>query len=92
MRVVDAHSNFRAYGVQMTAGSNSIASNWDLMRNAGAAARTMFVEAAAARWGVQSGDIVVRDSVLSHPGSNRTASFVDLLADASRQPPPQRRY
>ncbi|WP_440412288.1 molybdopterin cofactor-binding domain-containing protein [Neorhizobium petrolearium] len=89
VRVVDARTNFRAYGVQMTAGSNSIASNWDLMRNAGAAARTMFVKAAAARWGVQSGDIVVRDGVLSHPGSNRRATFVDLLADASRQTPPQ---
>lgn len=89
VRVVDARSNVRAYGVQMTAGSNSIASNWDLMRNAGAAARSMFVQAAAARWGVQSGDIVVRDGVLSHAGSSRTASFVDLLADASRQIPPQ---
>ncbi|MFB4375023.1 molybdopterin-dependent oxidoreductase [Agrobacterium sp. CR_3] len=89
VRVIDARSNVRAYGVQMTAGSNSIASNWDLMRNAGAAARSMFVQAAAARWGVQSGDIVVRDGVLSHPGSSRTASFVDLLSDASRQIPPQ---
>lgn len=44
VRVVDARTNFRAYGVQMTAGSNSVASNWDLMRNAGAAARAMFVE------------------------------------------------
>lgn len=89
VRVVDARSNVRAYGVQMTAGSNSIASNWDLMRNAGAAARAMFVQAAAARWGVEPGDILVRDGALSHPGSNRTANFVDLLADASRQTPPQ---
>ncbi|SFB55985.1 isoquinoline 1-oxidoreductase, beta subunit [Rhizobium sp. NFR07] len=89
VRVVDARSNVRAYGVQMTAGSNSIASNWDLMRNAGAAARAMFVQAAAARWGVEPADILVRDGALSHPGSNRTANFVDLLADASRQTPPQ---
>jgi isoquinoline 1-oxidoreductase beta subunit len=89
VRVVDARTNFRAYGVQMTAGSNSIASNWDLMRNAGAAARAMFVAAAAARWGVESGDILVRDGVLSHAGSNRTATFAELLTDASRQTPPR---
>ncbi|WP_083258080.1 molybdopterin cofactor-binding domain-containing protein [Rhizobium sp. YK2] len=89
VRVVDARTNFRAYGVQMTAGSNSIASNWDLMRNAGAAARAMFIEAAAARWGVESDGIVVRDGVLSHPGSNQMATFAELLADASRQTPPQ---
>ncbi len=88
VRVVDARTNFRAYGVQMTAGSNSIASNWDLMRNAGAAARTMFVEAAAARWGAQSSDIVVRDGVLSHPGSNRTATFVAPGRRVSTDPAP----
>lgn len=89
VRVVDARTNFRAYGVQMTAGSNSVASNWDLMRNAGAAARAMFVAAAAARWGVQSVDIIVRDGVLSHSGSDQTATFGELFADASRQTPPQ---
>ncbi|MGV2068070.1 molybdopterin cofactor-binding domain-containing protein [Agrobacterium sp. 22-226-1] len=89
VRVVDARTNFRAYGVQMTAGSNSVASNWDLMRHAGAAARAMFVEAAAARWGVRSVDIIVRDGVLSHSGSDQTATFTELLTDASRQTPPQ---
>ncbi|QCL97821.1 xanthine dehydrogenase family protein molybdopterin-binding subunit [Agrobacterium tumefaciens] len=89
VRVVDARTNFRVYGVQMTAGSNSVASNWDLMRNAGAAARAMFVEAAAARWGVRSVDIIVRDGVLSHSGSDQTATFAELLTDASRQTPPQ---
>ncbi|MER8828586.1 molybdopterin-dependent oxidoreductase [Mesorhizobium sp. M0938] len=89
VRVVDSRSNFRAYGVQMTAASGAIASNWDLMRNAGAAARGMFVDAAALLWSVRAGEISVRDGVVSHPGSNRTATFVELLADASRQQPQQ---
>lgn len=89
MRVVDSRSNFRAYGPQMTGASNGIASNWDLMRNAGAAARAMFVEAAAIRWSVPTGAITVRDGIVSHPGSNRAATFVELLADASRQQPQQ---
>jgi isoquinoline 1-oxidoreductase subunit beta len=90
VRVIDARANFRAYGAQMTAGSNAIASNWDLMRNAGAAARAMFVEAAALRWRVPGETIAVRDGIVSHTASQRTASFADLLGEASRQRPPQK--
>ncbi|KKX25097.1 molybdopterin cofactor-binding domain-containing protein [Rhizobium sp. LC145] len=89
VRVVDARGNFRAYGPQLTAGSNSVASNWDTLRNAGAAARTMFVAAAAARWGVSPQSIAIRDSIVSHTGSGRSATFAELLTDASRQTPPQ---
>lgn len=89
VRVIDSRSNFRAYGPQMTAGSQAIASNWDAMRNAGAAARAMFVDAAALRWGVPRRLIEVRDGVVSHHASHRSATFADLLADASRQTAPQ---
>lgn len=89
VRVIDAHANFRAYGMQGPAGSNSIATNWDPMRNAGAAARAMFVAAAALRWGVPRRLIEVRDGVVSHPASKRSATFAELLADAARQTPQQ---
>ncbi|PCD04804.1 isoquinoline 1-oxidoreductase [Sphingomonas spermidinifaciens] len=89
VRVVDAHSNFRAYGPQITAGSRSIASNWEPMRIAGAAARAMFVEAAALRWQVPRAQITVRDGVVAHPASRRSAPFAELLADAARRTPPQ---
>ncbi|WP_300398147.1 molybdopterin cofactor-binding domain-containing protein [uncultured Sphingobium sp.] len=87
--VIDSRSNFRAYGPQGSVGSRSISSNWDLMRNAGAAARAMFVHAAALRWSVPRRLIKVRDGVVSHPGSNRSATFAELLVDAARQTPPQ---
>jgi isoquinoline 1-oxidoreductase beta subunit len=89
VRVVDSRSNFRVYGAQMTGASSGIASNWDLMRNAGAAARAMFVGAAALRWGVPSGSVDVRDGVVSHLGSRRMATFAELIADASIQQPPE---
>lgn len=89
VKVIEARSNFRAYGVQITAGSNAIANNWDAMRNAGAAARSMFVGAAALRWGVEPQTIEVRDSIVSHPASQQSASFAELLVEASRQTPPQ---
>ena len=90
VRVIDAHANFRAYGMQGPAGSNSIATNWDPMRTAGAAARAMFVSAAALRWGVPRRLIDVRDGVVSHAASKRSATFTELLVDAARQTPPQR--
>lgn len=89
VRVIQAKANFRAYGNQMTAGSHSLSANWDAMRQAGAAARSMFVDAAALRWQVPRRLIVVRDGVVSHAASARSATFSELLADASRQPPPQ---
>ena len=89
VRVIDSRGNFRAYGVQMTAGSNAIASNFEPMRKAGAAARAMFVAAAALRWHVPRSQIEVRDGVVSHPGSGRSTSFAELLTDAARQATPQ---
>ncbi|MHC9419895.1 xanthine dehydrogenase family protein molybdopterin-binding subunit [Sphingomonas citri] len=90
VRVVSAHANFRAYGPQITAGSRSVATNWDPMRNAGAAARAMFVAAAAMRWSVPRRLIDVRDGVVFHDASGRSATFPELLADAARQIAPQR--
>jgi isoquinoline 1-oxidoreductase beta subunit len=90
VRVISAHGNFRAYGPQMTAASASVSGSWDQLRNAGAAARAMFVAAAASRWNVPPQSILVRDSVLSHAGSGRSAPFASLLAEASRQRPPRK--
>jgi isoquinoline 1-oxidoreductase beta subunit len=89
VRVIGANGNLRAYGLQMTGGSNAVAGNWDLMRTAGAAARAMFVAAAAERWEVPREQIEVQGGVVSHAGSGRSAPFEQLLADASRQDPPE---
>jgi len=89
VRVVDAPVNFAAYGPQMTAGSHAVANHWDRLRQTGAAARSMFVDAAALRWSVPRRLIAVQDGLVSHPASNRSASFAELLADAARQTPPR---
>lgn len=89
VRIVDAPVNFAAYGQQMTAGSRAVSNNWDLLRRTGAAARAMFVAAASTRWGVPPREIEVRDGIVSHPQSDRSASFAELLGDAALQTPPQ---
>lgn len=76
-----------ALGAQLTGGSSAISNSWTQLRTAGAATRAMFVQAAAAKWGVPAGEIAVKDSVLTHK-SGKTAGFGDLLADAAKVTPP----
>lgn len=75
------------FGAQGTGGSTAIANSWMQLRQAGASARAMFVQAASTRWGVPAGEITVKDSVLSH-ASGKSASFSDLLKDAAKVTPP----
>ncbi|WP_332765773.1 xanthine dehydrogenase family protein molybdopterin-binding subunit [Phenylobacterium sp.] len=76
-------------GVQGTGGSSAIANSWDQLRKAGASAKAMFVEAAANKWNVPAGEIVVKDSVVSHAASGKSATFAELLPDAAKVTPPQ---
>lgn len=74
-------------GLQGTGGSSAIANSWDQMRAAGAAARAMFVAAAANLWKVPATQITVRDSVVSH-SSGKSATFAELLPEAAKIKPP----
>ena len=64
-------------GVQGSGGSTAIANSYMQYREAGAAAKSLLVQAAAAEWGVDAGEIEVKDGMVSH-GSN-SASFGDLV-------------
>ena len=75
------------FGAQGTGGSTAIANSWMQLRQAGASARAMFVQAASAKWGVPAAEITVKDSVVSH-ASVKSASFADLLKDAAKVAPP----
>lgn len=64
-----------------TGGSESTLSQFDIYREAGATARTMLVDAAAKRWGVQP-DICRTENGYVVAGDKR-ASYGELSADAS---------
>jgi len=92
VRVEQSPANAKLYGngalgAQLTGGSSAISNSWEQLRKAGAGARAMFVEAAANRWNVPAGEIVVKDGVLTH-ASGKTAAFADLMADAAKVTPP----
>jgi isoquinoline 1-oxidoreductase beta subunit len=93
IRIESAPANTAVYknifaGMQATAGSSAIAHSWDQLRNAGAAARAMFVAAAAARWNVSPSAIRIENGIVRHDGSGRRAGFGELLAEAAQFAPP----
>ena len=88
MRAEAAPANAELYantlfGIQGTGGSTAIASSYDVMRRAGAAARAMLVGAAAEAWSVPEAEITVL------PGRDRARGFWQLvgLRRAGERPP-----
>lgn len=74
---------------QGTGGSTAIANAFKQMREAGAAARAMLVDAAAARWQVPAAELTVRDGVVRHPASGKQVSFGELAEAAAALPVPE---
>jgi isoquinoline 1-oxidoreductase beta subunit len=77
------------YGDQNTDGSRSIRDFYDAFRRAGAAARSMLVSAAAARWKVPASEITIQNSILIHARTNRRLAFASVVADAAKLPVPK---
>ena len=73
---------------QITGGSTSVRAFYNGLRQAGAAARTMLVAAAAERWGVEPASLTARDGRVSHVESGRSATYNELAGAAAKQPVP----
>ncbi len=76
------------YGRQGTGGSTSVRTSWAPLREAGAAAREMLLEAAAKRWGVTRTSCVAREGFVVHRSSKRKLSYGALVAEAAQLPVP----
>jgi isoquinoline 1-oxidoreductase subunit beta len=78
------------YGDQNTDGSHSIRSFYDAMRQAGATARFMLIQAAAKQWGVPAADCETDLQVVVHRSTNRKADYGELASAAAKLPVPSR--
>ena len=76
-------------GVQATGNSNAIRAAWQPLRQAGAVARTMLIEAAAKRWNVEPASCHAQSGEVLHPPSGRRAKYGELAADAAHIPVPE---
>ena len=66
------HDNVKL-GPQITGGSNSVRMYWKPLREAGAAARQMLMEAASQTWGVPVEELTTKAGMLYHEKSGRSA-------------------
>jgi isoquinoline 1-oxidoreductase beta subunit len=85
----DALYTNRALGFQVTGGSTSIRVFWMPMRKAGASARAMLVEAAAASWRVDPATCRTANSEVIHEASGRRLPYGALIDRAARLTPPK---
>ena len=78
----DPKFNDPVLGAQITGGSWSTMMNFDAMSRAGAAGRIALTEAAAAAMSLPpyfKDELVVRDSVISHPNSKKSMTFAEIV-------------
>jgi isoquinoline 1-oxidoreductase beta subunit len=77
------------FGLQVTGNSNSIRAFWMPLRNAGASARAMLVQAAAQQWQVEPASCTASNGDVTHPPSGRKLSYGALAVAAGSQTPPK---
>jgi isoquinoline 1-oxidoreductase subunit beta len=78
------------YGDQDTDGSHSIRDFYEPMRETGATARLMLIQAAAQQWGVPTSECQADLHRIVHRGSNRSAGYGELASAAAKLPVPKK--
>jgi len=95
VRVEHAPGDDRLYanpvlGFQATGGSTSVRAFYQPMRQAGAAARSMLVAAAAQSWGVDPASCRADKGTVIHPATGRTVTYGKVAEGAAKLPVPEK--
>jgi isoquinoline 1-oxidoreductase subunit beta len=88
VRIAQADLDPTRYGEQAAGGSTTTPKNWLPMRQTGAAARAMLVQAAAQEWNVKTGEITTARGRLFHRGTGRSLSYGEVASRAAALTPP----
>ncbi|MBN4053320.1 xanthine dehydrogenase family protein molybdopterin-binding subunit [Haliea sp. AH-315-K21] len=86
--VVRAPMNEARYGAQRAGGSTSTPREWNPMRRAGAAARVMFISAAAKQMSVSPSLLYTENSQVINRESGQGLGFAELAVAAALEPIP----
>ncbi|MGZ5659779.1 MAG: molybdopterin cofactor-binding domain-containing protein [Usitatibacter sp.] len=78
----------RAWGEMGTGGSRGIRTSQDYVRQGGAAARIMLLQAAADAWQVPVSELAVEKGVIRHGASGRTVTYGQVATAAAKVAPP----
>jgi len=79
----------RVWGDFSTGGSAGIRRSNEYVRQGGAAARMMLIQAAANEWKVPVGECSAANSIITHTPSGRTVSYGKVAEAAARLEPPK---
>ena len=88
VRVVQGDLDEVKFGSQSAGGSRSVPNNWDLLRQVGATARLMLVQAAASTWNVPVSECSTELGKVYHKASGKSVGYGDIAAKAAALPMP----
>jgi isoquinoline 1-oxidoreductase subunit beta len=88
VRIVQADVDQARYGEQYAGGSTATPENWMPMRQVGAVARAMLVQAAANGWHVASGELTTSGGRILHAASARSVGYGEVASAAAALTPP----
>ena len=80
----------RVWGSYSTGGSRGIRESQEYVRQGGAAARTMLLQAAAQQWGVEVAELSVQQGIIRHAASRRQTTYGKVADAAAKLPVPQK--
>src|SRR5689334_781435 len=80
----------RAWGDFSTGGSRGIRDSHQYVREGGAAARIMLIQAAANQWNVPVAECSAANSVITHKPSGRTVTYGKVAEAAAKLTPPEK--
>lgn len=87
--VVEMGTHNEKLGPQFTGGSNSVKMYWKPLREAGATARYMLMQAAAENWGVPIEQVTTKASMLYHEKTGKSVTYGSVAAKAAVLPVPK---
>ena len=88
-KVAPAYDHTQFGPMMVTGGSTSVRSEWERLRQAGAAARMMLVSAAANRWKVAADSCRASRGFVIHADGKQRFSYGQLTSDAAKLAPPE---
>ena len=81
--VVQGKLDTENYDRQVAGGSQSIRQSWDALRQTGATAKQMLINAAANQWGIEAASCSVSEGVITSP-SGETLGYGDVVNEAAQ--------